>query len=119
VLLGEAQWSGAYYLAGYAVECALKACIGRSFKKYHMPELRVIKESHTHDLNELVRIAELKPQLDALAGTDRHFQLNWTVVKDWKETSRYAIWSEDEARDLYQAITQRGHGVFRWAKQHW
>jgi HEPN domain-containing protein len=23
------QWSGAYYLAGYAVECGLKACIAK------------------------------------------------------------------------------------------
>ena len=27
VLLAAGRWSGAYYLAGYAVECALKACI--------------------------------------------------------------------------------------------
>jgi len=84
-----------------------------------MPELRTIRDSHTHDLAELVLIAELKPQLDVLAGSDKEFQLNWAVVKDWKETSRYSIWSEHEARDLYKAITQRGHGVFRWTKQHW
>jgi HEPN domain-containing protein len=26
-LLTAGRWSGAYYLAGYAVECGLKACI--------------------------------------------------------------------------------------------
>ena len=26
-LLDAKEWDGAYYLAGYAVECALKACI--------------------------------------------------------------------------------------------
>ena len=26
-LLGVRCWSGAYYLAGYAIECGLKACI--------------------------------------------------------------------------------------------
>jgi hypothetical protein len=25
--LKESRWSGAYYLAGYAVECGLKACV--------------------------------------------------------------------------------------------
>ena len=29
VLLANGCWSGAYYLAGYAVECALKACIAK------------------------------------------------------------------------------------------
>jgi hypothetical protein len=118
-LLTQSEWSGAYYLAGYAIECALKACIGKNFKKYYMPDLKVIKDSHTHDLTELVRVAEIKPSLDALIGTDAKFQLNWTIVKDWNEASRYSIWSENEARDLYEAITQRGHGVFRWAKLHW
>ncbi|MSU78452.1 MAG: HEPN domain-containing protein [Gemmataceae bacterium] len=28
-LLKAGQWSGAYYLAGYAVECGLKACIAK------------------------------------------------------------------------------------------
>ena len=27
VLLDEGHWDGAYYLAGYAVELALKACV--------------------------------------------------------------------------------------------
>lgn len=26
-LVGRKRWSGAYYLCGYAVECALKACL--------------------------------------------------------------------------------------------
>jgi hypothetical protein len=28
-LLGQGKFDGAYYLAGYAVECGLKACIAR------------------------------------------------------------------------------------------
>jgi hypothetical protein len=30
VLLGAKRYSGAYYLCGYAIECALKACIGQT-----------------------------------------------------------------------------------------
>jgi hypothetical protein len=29
---------GAYYLAGYAVECALKACIARGYAQHDWPE---------------------------------------------------------------------------------
>jgi HEPN domain-containing protein len=29
---------GAYYLAGYAVECALKACIAKETQRYEFPE---------------------------------------------------------------------------------
>jgi HEPN domain-containing protein len=118
-LLGQARWSCAYYVAGYAVECGLKACITREFGKYRMPNLGLVKDSYTHDLEKLVSNANLRPQLDLLMSTDNRFALNWTVVKDWKETSRYEIWTESEAQDLYEAIAQRGHGVFRWVKQHW
>src|SRR5690242_7885063 len=33
-LLKARHYDGAYYLAGYAVECALKACIAKRTKKY-------------------------------------------------------------------------------------
>ena len=31
-LLGAGFWSGAYYLSGYSIEFALKACIARQFQ---------------------------------------------------------------------------------------
>ena len=31
-LLAAGRWDGAYYLAGYAVECALKACVAKLTK---------------------------------------------------------------------------------------
>lgn len=37
-LLAAGQWSGAYYLAGYAVECGLKACIARQIGQHEFPD---------------------------------------------------------------------------------
>ena len=31
VLLAAGQWDAAYYLPGYSIECALKACISKQF----------------------------------------------------------------------------------------
>jgi len=31
-LLAASEWSGAYYLSGYAVECGLKAVLASQFK---------------------------------------------------------------------------------------
>lgn len=33
VLLDNRQYSGAYYLSGYVIECALKACIAKQTRK--------------------------------------------------------------------------------------
>lgn len=37
LLLDNGYWSGAYYLAGYAVECGLKACIARRVREFDFP----------------------------------------------------------------------------------
>ena len=118
-LLSHSQWSGAYYLAGYAVECALKACITRDFRKYSVPDLQVVRSSYTHNLEDLIKVANLTPQFSLALNTDKVFELNWAVVKDWSETSRYSIWAEAQARDMYRAITQRRHGVLQWTRQYW
>ena len=36
-LLDNGYPAGAYYLMGYAVECALKACIAKQTKRYDFP----------------------------------------------------------------------------------
>jgi HEPN domain-containing protein len=50
---------GAYYLAGYAVECALKACIAKETRRYEFPEKKKVDASYKHNLSELVKVAEL------------------------------------------------------------
>jgi HEPN domain-containing protein len=37
-LLDLGMPDGAYYLAGYAVECALKACLAKGTVKYEFPD---------------------------------------------------------------------------------
>jgi HEPN domain-containing protein len=113
------EWSGAYYLAGYSVECALKACALKGMRRYHMPDKTMVADLHTHDLQKLVNKAELERSRVILAGADPTFAANWALVKDWNESSRYETWSEQDAGDLIQAITQRGSGVLGWIKKHW
>lgn len=118
-LLDAGEWSGAYYLVGYAVECGLKACISKSFKGYAFPDPAVAKGMFTHSFIELVRHANLEVQLRADMDSDRKFAVQWALAKDWKETSRYAMWRETDAREMYNAITMPRHGVLRWVKKQW
>ena len=119
VLQAAGQSSGAYYLARYAIERALKACVLKTMKRYHMPDKKVVVDSHTHDLSQLVTLAGLEGIRVRHARSNAKFALNWAVVKDWNEASRYETWSTQEAADLLQAIDQRGSGVFSWTKKHW
>lgn len=59
-LLGSGHFSGAYYLAGYAMECAFKACIARQTLRHDFPDKKRVDASYTHNLKELVAAAELR-----------------------------------------------------------
>jgi hypothetical protein len=50
--------AGAYYLAGYAVECALKPGIARLTRRYDFPDRQLAQRAHTHSLVQLLELAE-------------------------------------------------------------
>jgi HEPN domain-containing protein len=110
---------GAYYLAGYAVECALKACIAKETRRYEFPEKKRVNASHTHDLADLVKVAELQDALQAAAKSDPVFRQYWNDVQSWSEQSRYGKHSQESARELIEAIGDRNHGVMKWVKHYW
>ncbi|MCH9011178.1 MAG: HEPN domain-containing protein, partial [Chloroflexi bacterium] len=60
VLLRNGYYSGAYYLIGYAVECALKACIAKQIRRYDFPDRKLVNDSYTHDLEKLLGVSGLK-----------------------------------------------------------
>ncbi len=47
-------------------------------------------------------------------------EVNWAIVKDWSEASRYELGiTEAQARDIYSACTARKNGVLAWIKRQW
>ncbi|MDM8551715.1 HEPN domain-containing protein [Desulfobacterales bacterium HSG2] len=120
VLLDSGYFNGAYYLLGYSVECALKACIAKQVMRYDFPDKQLTTGSYTHNLNHLITTARLRDELDDEIRNDPDFQTNWTIVRDWSEQSRYIHeTSEAEARSLYSACTARGKGVLSWIRRYW
>jgi len=121
-LLAANRWSAAYYLAGYAVECALKACVlGRLVRE---PELvfvdrRLSDKCWTHDFVQLVELAGLKADLDADIAASPELLDRWRIVREWTEASRYRRTGKADSEELYEAITHKKHGVLSWIKAHW
>ncbi|MBI4482433.1 MAG: HEPN domain-containing protein [Acidobacteria bacterium] len=118
-LLKAGYYDGAYYLAGYAIECALKACIARKTRRYDFPDKQTVNDSYTHDLKRLVKLAGLELQRDAQEKAYPGFKVNWDIVKDWTEESRYRTSDRKKAQDLYSAIAGRRYGVLSWLRKHW
>jgi HEPN domain-containing protein len=81
---------GAYYLAGFAVECALKACIAKKTRRHDFPaDAKHSGRVYSHDLNELLKLADLDDQLDKDIKTNRQLAANWNVIKAWRIDCRY------------------------------
>lgn len=114
-LLSAGHYSGAYYLAGYTVECALKACICRGIQPGVWPEKGFSNEIHTHDLAKLLKFAGL----DREVAATKQLAVNWNVVKDWTEVSRYGVKYYQEAFDLLAAVSDPNEGVLAWLMQRW
>ncbi len=110
---------GAYYLAGYSVECALKSCIARATRRFEFPDKKKADVSHTHNLRELLKVAGLEDVRFQEAKRDATFRNNWDLVQSWSEQSRYRVVRADTARALVEAVGDRNHGVLRWIKRHW
>lgn len=110
---------GAYYLGGFAIECALKACIAKKTKKHDFPrDIKFAGKVYSHDLSELLKLAGLDSQLDRDTKTNAGLATNWGVVKLWKVESRYEITGLN-GRDMVAAISSRTDGVLQWIKLYW
>ncbi|MDO9048651.1 MAG: DNA-binding protein [Methylobacter sp.] len=119
ILLTADCYQGAYYLAGYALECTLKACIAKQVKEFDFPDKKLANDSYTHKLADLVITAGLKQKLAEQENQNEAFKLNWAIVIEWSEDSRYkfAIKKQD-AHDLFNAITDNESGILPWLKKY-
>jgi HEPN domain-containing protein len=120
-LLAAGRWGGAYYLAGYAVECGLKACIMAHVEAVGaiFQDKRFSEKCWTHDLEDLLQLANLEATLGADTAANATLFANWAATKDWKETSRYEQKTQAEAQSLYNAIANDPDGMLPWIRKHW
>lgn len=116
LLLDQEDWDGTYYLAGYAVEFALKIrIIAKLMKSDSFPDKKLAENFYKHELTLLLKLAELDGEMDK--DPDPAVSDQWAIVKDWSEQTRYTIGkAEKEATDLYEAIEK---GVLPWIKARW
>lgn len=115
------RWSFAYYVAGYAVECALKSCLLNRMihTGWVFQERAKINDCLTHDFGELVKHSGLINDLNAHLKSNTVFVGNWGITVQWKVTDRYGRKTEAEARQLYAAINDDPDGVLKWIMNYW
>ena len=118
-LFAQMHYSGAYYLAGYAVECALKACIAKDTQRFDFPDKTRVNGSYSHKPGELLKIASLTDDLQQATQANPNLGASWNVVNNWSEQSRYLVWSRTEADAMIKAVGRLHDGVLPWIKHRW
>ena len=120
LLLDHRLASGAYDLSGYAVECALKACIAKLTRRFQFPpDKDYVGRCYSHDFEKLLNAANLGGLLEERKRADPRFKLYWSATRVWKEDARYKQWTQVQAQGLYEAITEQESGVLSWIRRHW
>lgn len=118
-LLAAGHYAGAYYLMGYAVECALKACIAKQVKEFDFPDKRLAQRVYTHDLKELMRWSGLESVMESELLRGSLVSRNWSVVSEWSEESRYTVDTEKRVDTFMKACGSEGTGILPWIRERW
>jgi HEPN domain-containing protein len=122
--LAEANWllasgfpSGAYYLAGYAIESALKAIIAGGFRANEIPDKSRVNSVYTHNLKDLLNQAGLKSPLENDMSGSAELRESWAIVSKWSEHARYEIWTQDDAALMLEAVGAPDKGLLQWLQK--
>ncbi len=118
-LLLSRRFSNAYYLAGYAVEIGLKACIAAQISAETIPDKAFVKNILNHDFRVLVSLAGLTGALKDEEDKDQDFARNWALASQWLPNSRYETFDPVSAQLLVHAIADPASGVLKWIQVHW
>jgi hypothetical protein len=110
---------GAYYLSGYAIECALKACIAKRTLQHDFPDKKLVEKSYTHDVEKLMEAAGLANLLKLALARNEGLALDWETVREWSEQSRYEASTAQKATALLRAIEDQAGGLLPWIQLHW
>lgn len=119
ILLAHKRPSNAYYLGGYAIELALKACIARQITTDTIPDKDFIRNVYSHEFSQLVGLAGLSSELKREIKGDPLFAANWAIAREWLPDARYRSYTIFEAQTLIEAVGHLENGAFQWIKRFW
>ena len=113
------RYSAAYYLAGYATELGIKACIAGLIQAEVIPDQSFVNSVYQHKLDDLLGVAGLKKQMQDDMKDDPALSAAWGIASKWNVTSRYEMWDQFAALSMINAVGDPKHGVLPWLKRHW
>ncbi|UYW33633.1 hypothetical protein [Methylorubrum extorquens] len=119
LLFNNERFSNAYYLAGYAIELGLKACISRQISADTIPDKNLVRDVFQHEFKKLVLLAGLASELKKQEQANPNFSANWGIAAQWSPDARYEATDKYSAQLMVMAVSDESDGVLQWIKTHW
>jgi HEPN domain-containing protein len=126
VLLVQGKYDGCCYLAGYALELALKAVICSRMDNdsfFEVLKSETARAFKIHNLAELVILAGLSKEYKELNIKNNVLLIYWEYIKNdikWSEQLRYQMGiTKDQAEKMILAINDPINGILEWIKKYW
>ncbi|CAG5074993.1 hypothetical protein DYBT9623_05534 [Dyadobacter sp. CECT 9623] len=120
LLYNNGYHAGSYYMAGYAIEFGLKSIICKKLGVDIFENGRVsgsmIKSFQVHDINALILLSGLQPELEAKKAGDLNFSKAWNGVSAWTEQRRYDYGCNPETAAKF---LKRVNEFMQWIETHW
>jgi HEPN domain-containing protein len=126
-LVEKGFYDGAFYLAGYVIELALKARICKVLDLSDYPDTGKLGTVYkTHSFDELLLLSGLKNQFEQDKLNNALLAAHWSLLTQpgigWSESFRYkpvGSVSEVAVHNIIAAIEDQPNGVFTWIKNKW
>lgn len=111
VLHNQKRWTGAIYLGGYAIECALKSLICDEEDKNNFKDTQVFKKglqgADLHDLAKLLDCVDSVKRLISLDRTNGYREAWNKIVSQWRNDElRYSnkLGNEKDSKRFIEAV---------------
>jgi len=118
-LYAAGRYSAAYYLAGYSIECALKAAICRKLQRHTLPARSLLNNVFNHELEKLLIQSDLSTDFTLDGAARPLLAANWATLRDWNESKRYQRNSRLQARDIIRAVHVGPDSMLPWLVARW
>jgi HEPN domain-containing protein len=126
ILFTQGKYDGCCYLAGYALESALKSAICSRMDNedfFNVLKSETARAFKIHNLSELVILAGLSKEYKKLEVINSILSANWEYIKNdikWSEQLRYQVgFTQSQAQTMITAINDPQNGILEWIKKYW
>lgn len=105
------RWAGAMYLAGYAIECSLKALICYNERRNSFKETRMFQRGEFgNTLHSLTQLRKESKTIERAIKLDRtgKYQAAWNIITNFWQKDELRYWdklgSEDDCQRFIDAV---------------